>query len=307
MDFSFTPEQDEAAALAASILKDRATNTRMRTVEEAGDRFDRELWAELGNAGLLGLHLPEAHGGAGLGLIELARVLAEIGRTVAPVPLATHGAAGAAIAALGTAAQQERWLPGAADGSSLLSVAISEERAHLPAPPTVTATPDGDAWVLDGVKTLVRAGMAADAVLVTAQTPSGAGVFVVSAEEAGVERATQHTSDGDALALVTLRGVRLDGDRLLGAADGISAARLVELATVTAAAEQYGVIAGAVRLTAQYAKEREQFGRPIATFQAVSQRLADGYIDNIFEGLTLWQAVWRLDAGLPAAVEVASA
>lgn len=307
MDFTFTSDQDEAAALAASILTDHATPTRMRVVEAAGDRFDRDLWAALGNAGLLGLHVPDHHGGAGLGLIELSRVLVEIGRTVAPVPLATHGAAGAAIAAIGSAAQQERWLTGAADGATLLTVALSEERAHLPSTPTLTATPDGDGWVLDGVKTLVRAGLAADLFLVTAQTASGAAVFLVAPDDAGVERTAQHTSDGDALALLTLRDVRLDGDRLLGAPDGVAATRLGELATVTSAAEQYGVIAGAVRLTAAYAKEREQFGRPIATFQAVSQRLADGYIDNIFEGLTLWQAVWRLDAGLPAAIEVASA
>ncbi|MFS3129504.1 acyl-CoA dehydrogenase family protein [Nocardioides sp. Bht2] len=307
MDFSFTPEQDEAAALAASILGDRTTSTRMREVEEAGDRFDRDLWAELGTAGLLGLHLPEEHGGAGLGLIELCRVLTEVGRTVAPIPLATHGAASRAIAVLGSAAQQAAWLPGAADGSSVLSIAISEERAHLPQPPSTTATAVGEGWTLDGVKTMVRAGMAADAFLVTAQTPGGAGVFIVRADDAGVERTAQHTSDGDTLALVTLSGVRLDADRLLGTADGIAAARTTELATVAAAAEQYGVVAGAVRITAAYAKEREQFGRPIATFQAVSQRLADGYIDNIFEGLTLWQAAWRLDADLPAAIEVASA
>ena len=93
MDFTFTPEQDEAAELAAKILKDRATNERMKTVEADGSRFDRELWAELGSAGLLGLALPEAYDGGGPGLVELCRVLVEVGRTVAPVPLAAHGPA----------------------------------------------------------------------------------------------------------------------------------------------------------------------------------------------------------------------
>ena len=83
MDFRFTPEQDEAAELAAGILKDRATNERLKAVEAGGDRFDRDLWAELGSAGLLGLALPEEYDGAGLGLIELCRVLVEVGRTVA--------------------------------------------------------------------------------------------------------------------------------------------------------------------------------------------------------------------------------
>ena len=94
MDFSFTPEQDDAAALAASILSDHATPARMREVEAEGDRFDARLWGALGEAGLLGLHLREEHDGAGLGLLELCRVLVEIGRTVAPVPLASHGVAG---------------------------------------------------------------------------------------------------------------------------------------------------------------------------------------------------------------------
>ena len=116
MDFTFTPEQDEAAALAARILTDRATNERMRAVEQRGDRFDTDLWAELGDAGLLGLALPEEHGGAGLGLVELCRVLVEVGRTVAPVPLATTGPAARLLAESGTDAQRQRWLPGAATG-----------------------------------------------------------------------------------------------------------------------------------------------------------------------------------------------
>ncbi|MEC9053289.1 MAG: acyl-CoA dehydrogenase family protein, partial [Actinomycetota bacterium] len=91
MDFSFTPEQDDAAALAASILDDRVTLDRQKAVEAEGSRFDRDLWAALGEAGLLSLAVPEQYGGAGLGLVELCRVLHEVGQRVAPVPLATHG------------------------------------------------------------------------------------------------------------------------------------------------------------------------------------------------------------------------
>ena len=132
MDFTFTPEQDEAAELAARILGDRATNERMKTVEAAGDRFDRDLWAELGSAGLLGLALPEEYDGAGLGLIELCRVLVEVGRTVAPVPLAAHGPASRLVAELGTDEQKQQWLPGAAAGARVLTAAVAEERAFAP-------------------------------------------------------------------------------------------------------------------------------------------------------------------------------
>ncbi|MDO9457943.1 acyl-CoA dehydrogenase family protein, partial [Nocardioides sp.] len=110
MDFSFTPEQDDAAELAAQILGDRATNERQKAVEAEGSRFDADLWRSLDEAGLVSLALPEDHGGAGLGLIELCRVLVEVGRTVAPVPLAVHGPAALLVAEAGTDEQKRRWL-----------------------------------------------------------------------------------------------------------------------------------------------------------------------------------------------------
>jgi alkylation response protein AidB-like acyl-CoA dehydrogenase len=303
MDFLFTPEQDEAAALAASILKDRATNARMKQVEAGGDRFDRDLWRDLGDAGLLSLAVPEEHGGAGLGLIELCRVLVEVGRTVAPAPLATHGPTALALAEGGTAEQCAAWLPRAATGEVLLTSAVAEPHAHVPAEPTVTATGGsgrGEASTLTGTKTIVRAGTAADALLVTATGPDGVGVHLVDAGAAGVAREPQRTSDGDAAALVTFTDAP-------ATKVGVPAERLTHLLTVAAAAEQLGITEGALDLTAAYSKQREQFQRPIGTFQAVAHRLADGYIDLLGQRLTLWQAAWRLSEGLPAATEVAVA
>jgi alkylation response protein AidB-like acyl-CoA dehydrogenase len=307
MDFTFTPEQDEAAELAARILRDRATNERMRQVEAEGDRFDPELWAELGSAGLLGLALPEEYDGAGLGLIELCRVLVEIGRTVAPVPLVAHGAAGRLIAEQGSADQKRAWLPGAASGARLLSAAVAEDRESLPPHPLTTAERADDGWTLNGVKTLVPAGTRADLLLVTATTPSGVAVFFVEPGADGVTVRPQRTSDGDLAARVELQDARLPEDAVLGGPTGVAAERLGQLLVLTACAEQLGVTEGALALTSAYAKEREQFGRPIGTFQAVSQRLADGYIDVLGQGLTLWQAAWRLEEGLPAGTELAVA
>lgn len=304
MDFTFTPEQDEAAALAAEILTDKTGTDRLKAVEAAGDRFDRDLWADLASAGLLSLAVPEQHGGAGLGLVELCRVLVEVGRTVAPVPLAVHGAAALLLAELGTDTQQAAWLPGAASGTSVLTAAVAEERTHLPVRPTVTAAPGADGWALSGSKAIVRAGTVANLLLVTATTPDGVGVFLVDATAAGVERVEQRTSDGDVVARVDLASAPAD---LLGTADGEAAQRLGQLLTVCSVAEQLGVTQGALALTASYAKVREQFGRPIGTFQAVSQRLADGYIDVLGQRLTLWHAAWRLAERLPAEVEVATA
>ncbi|GAB2976823.1 acyl-CoA dehydrogenase family protein [Nocardioides montaniterrae] len=277
MDFLFTPEQDEAAELAASILKDKTTNERLKAVEANGDRFDRELWKLLG----------DTFDWAELDLITLARVLVEVGRHVAPVPLATHAACVSFLTAAGRSAD-----------ASLYAAAVAEERAHLPESPTVTASADGE---LTGTKTIVRAGMSADALLVTATGPDGPGVYLVEELDqlGSVRRDAQRTSDGDVAALITF-----DAAPSVRVGD---AAAFGDLLVALSAAEQLGATEGALRLTADYAKTREQFGRPIATFQAVSQRLADGFIDVLGQRLTLWQAIWRLSEGLPASTEVAVA
>ena len=304
MDFNFTAEQDEAAELAAKILGDRATNDRQKQIEAAGSRFDSDLWRDLAEAGLVSLAVPEEYDGAGLGLVELCRVLVEVGRTLGPVPLAVHGPVSLLLAELGTDAQRSTWLPGMAAGTSIATAAVTEERAHLPARPTVVARPAGDGWLLSGSKSIVRAGAVADLVLVTASTDDGVGVFLLDPTAAGVDKIEQRTSDRDVVVSLDLLSAPAE---LLGALDGAGATRLGQLLTVCGAAEQLGVTEGALKLTASYAKVREQFGRPIGTFQAVSQRLADGYIDVLGQRLTLWQAVWRLAEGLPAEVEVATA
>ena len=320
MDFSFTPEQDEAAELAAKILGDRATNDRMKAVEAAGDRFDRDLWAELGSAGLLGLALPEEHDGAGLGLIELCRVLVEVGRRVAPVPLAAHGPASRLVAELGTDAQRRHWLPGAASGQLVMTAAVAEDHAFAPERPATVASQDGEGFRLTGSKAIVPAGPYADLFLVPAacpeaardepprrESPSGVAVFVVLPGDEGVTVTAQQFSDGDAVARVDLDGVVVSADRMVGPADGSADQRLRHLLLLAGAAEQLGITEGALALTATYAKNREQVGRPIGTVQAVSQRLADGYIDTLGQRLTLWQAAWRLEEGVPADTEVAIA
>jgi 3-oxocholest-4-en-26-oyl-CoA dehydrogenase beta subunit len=305
MDFTSSTEQDEAATLAADILRDRVTTQRHRDVEARGSRYDHALWQDLADAGLVSLHLPEEHGGAGLGLVELARVLVEVGRVLAPLPLATHGAASLFLAEAGTAEQRRDWLPGAATGERGLTVALAEERSHLPARPTVVAERDGgnaDQWRLTGTKVLVRGIELAGVALVTATTDDGPRVFLLDPSEDGVTRTDGHSSDRDLVARLDLDGAAAEP---VGGAEAV--ARLTQLVLVCACAEQLGVTEGALRLTAAYASSREQFGRPIGTFQAVRQRLADGYIDVLAQRLTLWQAVWRLAEGLPAEVEVATA
>ncbi len=309
MDFDLTPEQQDAAALARTILADRCTPQRQRDVEATGARHDRDLWSELGQAGLLGLAVPEDDGGSGLSLLELYAVIVETGRVVAPLPLAWHGPTADALATFGTDAQREEWLPGAVAGTQVLTAALAEDHAFTPARPTTTAEESDGGWRLAGAKTVVPAGTVADLFVVPADTARGVTVFLVRPDDAGVTVAAQTVSDGDAVARLELDRALVPADRVLGTVgDGAAVlGHLVPRLLVGLCAQQLGVLEGALDLTAGYARTREQFGRPIGSFQAVSQRLADAYIDVQGARLTLWQAAWRLGEDLPADVEVAVA
>ena len=309
MDFTLSPEQQDAAALARRLLTDRCTQARLREVEAGHARFDVELWRELGTAGLLGLHLPEEAGGAGLGLLELCSVAVEAGRVVAPLPLASHAVAASAIAWFGTPDQVREWVPAAARGENVVTVALGEDHADVPERPTTSAELSGDGWTVTGTKTVVPSGTVADLFLVPADTGEGGVVLLVRRDDPGVRIEGQLLSDGDTAGRLELDRVRLGADRVLGAVGAGSEVTgwLAVRLTVAVCAVQLGVVEGALELTAEYARTREQFGRPIGTFQAVSQRLADGYIDVQGVRLTMWQAAWRLSEDLPAEVEVATA
>ena len=264
MDFTATAELTDATDLAAQIFTARSTPERLREIDRQDDRFDADLWQALGQAGLLGLAIPEPYDGAGLGVLELAGVLEQQGRHLGAVPLAHHATAALAIAEFGTDEQKQQWLPRAATGEVLLTVA-----GVGPA----LAAPRSDAVVVVGEALELAT---------------------------GAEVESQRLSTGEAAGAVS------GGDRVaLANADACEWVR--NRLTVLQAALQLGVLEGASALTASYARTREQFGRPIGTFQAVSQRLADGYIDLLGLRLTVQQAAWRLSEDLPADVEVASA
>ena len=312
MDFGFTEEQQEVQGLARRILEDKVTDDLLREVEARGDdRFDRGLWMALADAGLLGIGLPETLGGGGYGLIEQYLVLEEIGRTVAPVPVLASIVMGAMpIAAFGTDDQQERWVRPAVAGTRILTAALTEPLNRDHQRPTTTARRDGEGWRLDGIKTCVPAAGLADLILVPATDEDGSvGVYLVDPAQEAVTITGQHTSNRDLEGYVELDGATVGSDgRLPDPEDGSSVVEwMVERSTLGLCAVQLGVTERALHATAQYAINRIQFERPIATFQAVGHRCADAYIDVEAIGLTLWQAAWRLSAGLPAGAEVAVA
>jgi alkylation response protein AidB-like acyl-CoA dehydrogenase len=290
MDFTLSEAQQELAGLARKILTGRDG-----------------AWADLAAAGLLAAGLPEALGGAGLGLLEECSVLTELGRAASDAPYLASAVLGAgAIAAFGSPEQQQRWAEPAGRGSVVLTAALAEEDGDDPRLPSASAVRRDGWWALSGVKTAVPAAPRADLFLVPATTPDGVLVFLVSPSEVTVQ--PQQLTDFAEAGRVVLDGAMLADDRVLGPERGAEVTQwLVSRATVGLCAAQAGVIERALELTAEYARSRVQFGRPIGSFQAVAQRLADAYIDADAVRLTMWQAAWRLAAGEPADVEVATA
>jgi alkylation response protein AidB-like acyl-CoA dehydrogenase len=311
LDFALTDEQEAFASLARQILTDGATHERMREIEsQDGPRFDPDLWAELAKSGLLGIAIPEEHGGAGLGFFELTTVIEQVGVTAAPVPLIETLVLGALpIAQWGSDDQQKALLPGIVEGETILTAALVEDLAD-PLQPTTIATPDGDGWRLKGRKICVPAGQLASHVLVPATVGDGpVAVFIVDSKASGVTCVPLDTTAGHPEASIELEDVRVTAADLLGevgqGAEILSWIR--ERATAAHCSLALGVCEDALRLTAEYTKSREQFGVAIATFQAVGQRQADAFVDTEAIRLTSWQAAWRIGSGLPASTEVAVA
>lgn len=310
MDFTLSEEQTEIAALAARILGDRCTPEALAEAEAGGDRFDAELWATLAEADLLGLCLPEADGGGGYGVLEATLLCQEVGRTAAPVPLWSTLLLGALpIARHGDAALRAEVLPKVAAGDLVLTAALAEADGSLPpAVPTTTAAADGDGWRLTGTKHQVYAAHLAGAagvavrMLVPAATDGGVTVFLVDPSAAGVAVAPQVGPDLEPVSTVTLDGVAVAADAIVGAVDGGAAVvdTIVALGVAGICARQAGTCDAALRLAATYTSERKQFGTPIATFQGVAHRLADAYIDTEGIRLTSLAAAWALDEGVPA-------
>ena len=289
MDFNFSAEQDDLRELANKILIERVTNDSQKAAAATEHGLDLGLWKMLADSGIVGIGLPESVGGAGLGLLEAGVVLEEVGRATAPVPAFAVLVAGAALTRFG----HLDLLDGVAAGDTVVTVALQESGGNVYAP-TATVT----AGALTGEKVCVPAGTIAAAFVVSAAD----GVYAVASGAEGVAVQHQGTTSGIAEALVTFTGA--PATRLAGT-EGL--AWLLDVATTAECLIMSGVCQRALALTAEYTKQRIQFDRQIASFQAVSQRAGDSYVNTEGVKLTGWQAMWRLSEGKPAAEQVASA
>jgi 3-oxocholest-4-en-26-oyl-CoA dehydrogenase beta subunit len=310
VDFSLSEEQTAVVEAAAKLFEGHLTDERRRAVEGEGEGFDRELWAALSDANLLGLAVSEQQGGSGYGFGEVAVLLEEAGRAAAPVPLWATVVLGALpVARFGSEALKSRLLLPTVAGDVVLSAALVEagtDAFH----PTTTAVPAGEgAWSLQGSKTCVPAGTVADFILVPARLGEGIALFLVGRHSPGLRVTPLVTTTGVPEAHIDFDGVIVGEDDLVGGVDDGSYILhwLLPRATAGLCSLMAGTCQAALALTAKYAVTRKQFERAIATFQAVGQRAADAYVDAEAVTLTSRQAMWRLASDLPAEEQVAIA
>ncbi len=309
MNFGLSDTEREVQNLARQILTEQVDADKLKNYDEfAEPRFDKALWQQLGKAGLLGVAIEEQHGGMGFGFMELALLLEEAGRTIAPVPLVSHlVSATLPVQAFGNAAQQQRLLPGAASGDLLLSAGLMETLGEDPARPSrTTARAEGDGYRVSGAKQCVPFASTAHRVLVSAATDDGVVVLLIDPEVAGVRCIEQRYTTYETQFELILDSVEVKAsDVLAGPEHGAEVMAWIGERTMTALClQQLGLCDVAMRMTASYTAERQQFGVPIATFQAVGHRAANCFIDVECLRLNAYQAASLLAAGADATTEV---
>lgn len=307
MDFTFNETQQEVQNLANQILTGMSTTARLNEIDQQQDRFDQPLWAQLAEAGLLGVAFSEENGGMGFGLMELCLFIEEAGRTVAAVPvIPVIVSAGLPIQKFGSKEQQQRYLPGIASGEILLTAGLSEALAEDPANPASSASANGDGYIVNGSKIAVPFAHQAKRILVTAKSDKGVVVLLLDPGADGVTLTRQVSTAHEPWFEVSMKDVQIAAEDVLVKEDaGAQAAQwIAERTTAAMCAMQIGIADFSMRTTAEYTCERVQFDMPIGAFQAVQHRAADCFIDVQCLRLTTYQAVSMLDAGVPASNEV---
>jgi hypothetical protein len=314
MDFGY---DDEQVALREAVrgLLTRCYGDfehRRRTVA-ADPGFDEKLWARLAGMGVLGLPFAEEDGGMGAGPVEAGIVAQEIGRLLAPEPfLAAVVLAGGVVAAVGSAAQRAEVLGALAAGDRLPALAHAEPGSRWTAAATsVTATQDGAAWTLSGVKEPVPHGARADLLVVSAALPGGAGragtgVFLVPVDAAGVQRTGYPTYDGGRAARITFHGTPAVPLGTPGADATGALASVLDAGRIIACSEAVGAMEFSLSATSEYLRSRHQFGVPLRSFQALTFRAADMYVSlELAKSVALW-ATMVLQEGSPDGVREAA-
>lgn len=295
MDFTLDEAQQALVGLARQILAKESTQDRLNSLDAQGIWLDTPLWSQLAEAGIVGAAIGEDVGGGGLGFAAAALVCEQVGAQVAQVPFLETSMTGLALEHFGTAEQRQRYLPEVVAGRAVLTSALTETGREAPTEVATTATETGEGYRVSGLKTSVPFADVAATIVVPARAGGGVVLLLLDPGSDGVTLRPGAGTNG-----VPLFEVELDNAPAELLTDDPEALGWLVDRTLTAlAATGLGVSSTALRLSASYATTREQFGRAIATFQAVGHRLADAYIDVEAIRLTTLHALWLLDSGLP--------
>jgi acyl-CoA dehydrogenase len=298
VNFDFSPDQRSLRDQARKFLAEEASSTRVRRILEGAAPYDAELWRGMGEMGWIGTAIPEAHGGAGFGYLELCVIAEELGRSLAPTPFSsTIYLAAEALLLAGSEAQKKRWLPRIAQGNAIGCFALAEG-AHVATPGNLTTRADGGR--VTGTKLPVMDGDVADfAVVATSETAGRAGLFLVDLKGAGVTYTPMTTVDPTrSHARVVFDGAAAEP---LGAAGAgwTLVERLLDRAAVLVAFEQLGGAQAALDMARAYALGRFAFGRQIASFQAIKHKLADMYVAVELARSNAYYGAWALSKDAP--------
>ena len=308
-----TDDQKMLQETASSFLSEEGSIAKqLRQLRDSGctDGYGTDLWKQFGELGLTGICIPEDKGGLGLGSVEAALVLEEIGRNLTPSPFLATAVVGAR--AIEGTAHADRWYPGILSGDAVLTLAVDESRRHSPEQTALTAERRGNGFVLNGTKQFVVHGNSADVALTAARTSGTAGeregltLFAVPKGAAEVESVT--LADSSKAARLTFRDVQLDADAVVGDVDNgwAQLSRALNSGRAGAAAELVGVAAGATSMTVDYLKQRKQFGKLIGEFQALQHRATHLYGEIEIARAAALKAAELVDSGSEKAELMAS-
>jgi alkylation response protein AidB-like acyl-CoA dehydrogenase len=302
VNFSFSDDQILLKNSVRAALDDQCTPAHVRSMADDAKGYGAELWGEMAKLGWLGLPFPEDQGGAGLGFVELALVLEEMGRAAYPGPFfATVVLGGLGLMLGGSAAQKDKWLAAIASGKARATAALVEEQLDWdPASTAATADKSGGGWALSGLKRFVPWAETADVVLVPARSPEGLSLFLVDPRAAGVTLKPMVGIDlTTRWSEMRLDKVAVGADAILGrpGAAGPVLESLLRRAAVMSSAEMLGAARRCLDMSVEYAKVREQFGQPIGSYQAIRHRCAEMLLEAENAHAAVYYAAWALSAG----------
>jgi alkylation response protein AidB-like acyl-CoA dehydrogenase len=316
MDLAFDDEQELFKRSARKFFETYCDKSVVRDLEARESGFSRELWQGMAELGWMGTILPSEYDGLELSLLELGVLFEEIGRAAMPGPMLSSTMGSLAVLEAGTDGQKQSFLPKIAAGEYVMTAAVEEPAAHYDMKCiSVRASLDGDRYRINGTKRFVPYATVADLLLVAARTGGAAGerkgitLFLVDRETPGIRFSPMKTIAHDKQFQVDFDGAVVPSENVLGGR-GEACSLLEELQKKTAALQCVEMVGGAqkeLEMTSEYIKVRNQFDRPIGSFQSVQHRAADMYTDVLGARLAAYRALWCLSQGMPSDREVSVA